>query len=176
MRREFTLVEIETERLVLRRFTIDDAVFFMALLNDAAWIRYIGDRHVHSIAAAQAYLAKTYLAQYEKNGFGLYLTALKDGTPIGMCGLIKRDGLDDVDIGFAFLPAYRGCGYALEATRASLDYGRRILKKKRVVAITLPENTPSVALLEKLGLQFERLIRLRDDADELALYAIELTN
>lgn len=169
-------IEIETERLVLRRFTLDDAAFFMALLNDPDWIRYIGDRHVYNLDAARAYLAKTYLAQYEKNGFGLYLTTLKNGTPLGMCGLIKRDGLDDVDIGFAFLPAHRGHGYALEAAQASLDYGRTVLMKKRVVAITLPANTASVDLIEKLGLQFERLIRLRGDSEELALYAIELTN
>ncbi len=168
------MVEIETERLVLRRFTLDDAAFFMALLNDPDWIRYIGDRHVYTIDAARAYLAKTYLAQYEKNGFGLYLTALKNGTPLGMCGLIRRDGLDDVDIGFAFLPAHRGHGYAFEAAQASLDYGRTVLMKKRVVAITLPANTASVALIKKLGMGFERLIRLGDDPDELALYAVEL--
>ncbi len=168
------MVEIETERLVLRRFVLNDAAFFMALLNDPDWIRFIGDRHVYNIDSARAYLAKTYLAQYEKNGFGLYLTALKNGTPLGMCGLIKRDGLDDVDIGFAFLPAHRGLGYALEAAQASLDYGRRVLIKKRVVAITLPANTASVAVIKKLGMRFERLIRLGDDPDELALYAVEL--
>ncbi len=94
--------EIETARLILRRFTLDDAVFFRELLNDADWIRFIGDRNIHSDEEARAYLAKSYLSQYEKNGFGLNLAALKNGMPIGMCGLIKRDGLDDVDIGFAF--------------------------------------------------------------------------
>ena len=157
----------------MRNFTLDDAAFFCALLNDPEWIRFIGDRHVHSDEQARDYLAKSYLAQYEKNGFGLYLTAQKDGTPVGMCGLIKRDCFDDVDIGFAFLPAYRGKGYAREAARAALEYGWDVLKKRRVVAIVLPENTASVALLENIGLRFERMVRLADDADELALYAID---
>ena len=116
---EFTLIKIETERLVLREVTADDAAFFLALLNDVGWIRNIGDRNVHSSGEAVACMNKTYIAHYEKNGFGLYLVAFKNGTPIGMCGLIKRDALDDVDMGFAFLPAYRGQGYALEATRGS---------------------------------------------------------
>ena len=166
---------IETERLHLRRFTIDDADFFMALVNDEEWIKNIGDRHVHTLDDARAYLTKSYLANYERNGFGLYLTTLKDGTPIGMCGLIKRDGLDDVDIGFAFMPAWRGQGYAAEAARASLIYGRDVLQKMRVVAIVLPSNTPSVVLLEKIGLQFEKMVQMPNDQDQLALYAINLS-
>jgi [ribosomal protein S5]-alanine N-acetyltransferase len=166
---------IETERLHLRRFTLDDADFFMALVNDSEWIRNIGNRNVHTLDEARAYLTKSYLANYERNGFGLYLTTLKDGTPIGMCGLIKRDGLDDVDIGFAFMPAWRGKGYALEAARASLDYGRDVLKKIRVVAIVLPSNTSSVALLKKIGLQFDKMVQMPNDKDELALYTIQLS-
>lgn len=166
---------IETERLHLRRFTVDDADFFLALVNDSEWIRNIGNRNVHTLDEARAYLTKSYLTNYERNGFGLYLTTLKDGTPIGMCGLVKRDGLDDVDIGFAFMPAWRGKGYAFEAARASLDYGRNVLKKIRVVAIVLPSNTSSVALLEKIGMQFEKLIQLHNDQDELALYTIALS-
>ncbi len=171
---EFTLIKIETKRLVLREVTPDDAAFFLALLTDPDWIRNIGDRNVHSLDDAVAYMHKAYIPQYAKHGFGLYLAARKDGTPIGMCGLIKRDTLDDVDIGFAFLPAYRGQGYALEAARATLQYGRDVLNKNRMVAITLPDNLPSVALLEKIGMKFARKIRLGDDPDELALYAIEL--
>lgn len=168
------MIEIKTERLTMRRFTLDDAPFFLRLVNDPDWIRNIGDRNVHTDDEARAYLTKSYLANYERNGFGLYLTALTDGTPIGMCGVMKRDGLDDIDIGFAFLPEGRGQGYAAEAARASLKYGKEVLKKSRVVAIVLPSNTPSVALLTKIGLTFERMIRMRDDADELAFYAIAL--
>ncbi len=163
---------IETERLQLRRFTLDDADFFLTLVNDEEWIRNIGDRNVHTEDEARAYLTKSYLANYERNGFGLYLTALNDGTRIGMCGLIKRDGLDDVDIGFAFLPQWRGQGYAAEAARASLIYGRDVLKKTRIVAIVLPSNTASVVLLKQIGLQFEKMIQMPNDPDELALYAI----
>jgi [ribosomal protein S5]-alanine N-acetyltransferase len=168
------MIEIKTERLTMRRFHLDDAPFFLSLVNDPEWIRNIGDRNVHTVEEARAYLTKSYLANYERNGFGLYLTALNDGTPIGMCGLIKRDGLEDVDIGFAFLPQWRGQGYAAEAALASLQYGKDVLKKSRVVAIVLPTNMPSVMLLKKIGLIFERKIRLNDDREELALYAITL--
>ena len=165
---------IETERLNLRRFTLDDAPFFMALVNDSEWIKNIGNRNVHTLDEARAYLTKSYLANYERNGFGLYLTALKDGTPIGMCGLIKRDGLDDADIGFAFMPEWRGQGYAVEAARASLVYGREVLNKSRVVAIVLPSNTASVALLTKIGCRFEKMVQLPNDPEPLALYSVAL--
>jgi len=168
------LIEIETERLVLRRCTIDDAPFYLTLLNDPDWIRFIGDRDVRSLDEARAYLVKTTIPQYEKNGFGLYLTGLKNGTPIGLCGLIKRETLDDVDIGFAFLPTYRGQGYAIEAARAALEYARNVLKMSRIVAITLPENRSSITLIEKIGLHFERIIYLGDNPEALRLYAIDL--
>jgi RimJ/RimL family protein N-acetyltransferase len=165
---------IETERLTLREFTLDDAPFFQALVNDPDWLLFIGDRNVHSDAEARAYLAKHYVSRYEKDGFGFYLTSLKSSDePIGMCGLIKREGLDDVDIGFAFLPAYRGHGYALEAAQASLDYARDVLKMKRVVAIATPDNVSSIALLKKIGLQFESEVRLPHDPEPLVLYAID---
>jgi [ribosomal protein S5]-alanine N-acetyltransferase len=164
---------IETERLTLRQFTPNDAPFFLALVNDPDWLLFIGDRNVHSDAAARAYLAKHYLSRYEKDGFGFYLTSLKStGEPMGMCGLIKREGLDDVDIGFAFLPAFRGRGYALEAAQASLEYARDVLKMKRVVAIATPDNVSSIALLKKIGLRFEGEVRLPHDPDPLVLYAI----
>ncbi|NJR72011.1 MAG: GNAT family N-acetyltransferase [Gammaproteobacteria bacterium] len=143
----------------------------MTLVNDSEWIKNIGDRNVHTLEDARAYLTKSYLANYERNNFGLYLTTLKDGTPIGMCGLIKRDGLDDVDIGFAFMPAWRGRGYAVEAARQSLIYGRDVLKKSRVVAIVLPTNTSSIAVLTKIGCQFEKMIQLPHNPEPLALYA-----
>jgi [ribosomal protein S5]-alanine N-acetyltransferase len=166
-----TTTVIATERLIMRRMTPDDAPFVVTLVNDADWIRFIGDRNVHSEDDARAYLKRTYLAMYEKHGYGLYLVLRRDDdVPIGMCGVLKREGLEEADIGFAFLPAYRGHGYALEAARASLDYARDTLKLKSVVAITLPENRASIALLEKIGLQYVKRMRLADDADELALY------
>ena len=166
------MIEFETERLILRRFTLDDAAFFRTLVNDPDWIRNIGDRNVHSDDDARASMQKSYLAHYAQHGFGLYLVALKDSTPIGMCGLIKRPTLEDTDIGFAFLPAGRGQGFAVEAARATLNYARDVLHKNRIVAIVLPANTPSVALLEKVGLRFEKLIRVGDDPEELGYYSI----
>jgi RimJ/RimL family protein N-acetyltransferase len=166
-------VEIQSERLQLRRFTFADGAFFVELLNDPDWIRFIGDRGVRNEEDARDYMAKTYIAQYERLGYGLYLVQRTlDATPIGMCGLIKREGLDDVDIGFAFLPTFRGQGYALEAATTTLQYGRDVLKLKRVVAIATPDNLSSIALMKKIGMRFERATRLRDDAEELVVYAI----
>ena len=104
-------------------------------------------------------------------GFGLLVTELKsDGKPIGICGLIKRDSLEDVDIGFAFLPEFRTNGYAFESASAVLEHGKTVLGLKRVVAITSPENEPSVKLLEKLGFKFERMISLYQDGAESMLF------
>jgi RimJ/RimL family protein N-acetyltransferase len=112
---------------------------------------------------------------YARVGFGLYLTELKeDGSPMGICGLVKRDFLDDVDIGFAFLPKYWGHGYAYEAASAVLAYGQRVLGLKRIVAITAPDNDRSARLLEKLGLRFERMIRYPDDGQEVRLFAVDV--
>ncbi len=165
---------ITTARLRLRRFTFDDAPFFVALLNDPDWIRFIGDKGVRNEADARAYMAKAYLSQYEKLGFGLYLVErIEDGVPIGMCGLIKRDGLDDVDIGFAFLREYRGSGYAFEAAQAAIVNGRDQWKVRRVVGIATPDNTDSIALLKKLGMQFERETKLKPDAETLVVYGMQ---
>jgi RimJ/RimL family protein N-acetyltransferase len=148
---------ITTPRLALRRFVPDDAPFMLALLNDPGWIRFIGDRQVREVEPARAYLGERVIAQYDRLGFGLWLVARKaDGEPMGMCGLVKRDSLDDVDIGFALLPLFRGQGYAFEAAEASLAYARDMLALPRVLAIAVPENTDSIRLLEKLGLRFER--------------------
>ncbi len=164
---------IQTSRLTLRQFTLDDAPFFMALVNDKDWLTYIGDRNVHSVQAARDYLEKFYLSKYAKDGFGFYLVALKTtGEPIGMCGLIKREGLNDADIGFAYLPAYRSLGYALEAAQATLVFARETLFMRRLVAIATPSNASSIKLLEKLGLVFERTTTLPKGNEELALYAI----
>jgi RimJ/RimL family protein N-acetyltransferase len=163
---------LETERLALRRFTLDDAAFAYELVNDPAWIRNIGDRNVHTLEDARGYLAKGPLAMYEKAGFGMWVVTLKGtGEPIGTCGLIKREELDDVDIGFAFLAPFRGQGYAWESATAVLDYGRAKVGLKRMVAIVSPTNTPSIRILERLGLRFERMILMPGDTEEIFLYA-----
>lgn len=163
---------LETDRLSLRRLTLDDAAFILELLNDPDWLRFIGDRHVHSLDEARAYLQNGPLAMYDRSGFGLYAVTLKGHeSPIGMCGLIKREGLDDVDLGFAFLPPYRAQGYAYEAAAAMLAYGRREFGLKRIVAITSLDNEKSIRLLERLGFVFEKTTRLPGDDEELKLFA-----
>ncbi len=164
---------ITTERLTLRAFTLDDAPFIHELLNDPDWIRFIGDRGIHTLDDARRQIGEKYMAAYARDCFGLMLVSRNiDDAPIGMCGLIQRVGLDDVDIGFAFLPRYRGQGAALEAAQATLSHGRDFLKLKRVVAITLPINTSSISLLEKIGLQFESQVALPNDSETLHLYGI----
>lgn len=165
---------MDTERLLLRPFKRDDADFVMRLLNDPDWLRFIGDRGVRIMADAEAYIERNRAAR-ARNGFGLDLVALQDGKPIGMCGLIRRDGLGDVDLGFAFLPEHRGKGYALEAARATLaDAPAHGLT--RVVAISSQENTASIVLLEKLGFRFERLVRLPNEDEQLKLFSVDVGN
>ena len=162
---------IETERLTLRHLSTEDAEFILALLNDPSFLRFIGDKGVRTLDDARKYITSGPMEMYARLGFGLYLVELKDeGIPIGLCGLIKRDGLDDVDIGFAFLPEFRAKGYACEAAEATMDYGKDVLGLRRIVAITSPDNEASGRLLEKLGLRFERMIRLREGDEELRLF------
>jgi RimJ/RimL family protein N-acetyltransferase len=165
---------IETERLNLRWLSPDDAEFILELLNDPSFLRFIGDKGVRTLDDARNYILNGPVDMYNRLGFGLYLTALKEsGAPIGICGLIKRDSLEDVDIGFAFLPKFRAKGYAYESAAAVMDYGKHVLGLKRIVAITSPDNYASGGLLEKLGLRFERMIRLSKDAPEVRLYAFD---
>lgn len=166
---------IETERLRLRKFANSDSNFIIELLNDPDWIRNIGDRHVRTVDDAIAYLNNGPIASYRINGFGMLAVELKhDHVTIGTCGLIKRPGLADVDIGFAFLPDFRRKGLALEAATSVLDTAKSVHNLPRVVAIVLPGNESSVNLVEKLGLTFEQYIALPDDPTPLACYSIEL--
>src|SRR5688572_25687568 len=168
------MTRLSTERLVLTELDDDDAPFILELLNDPEWIRYIGDRKLRTLDDARTYLRNGPIAMYARDGFGLYRTALAhDDTPIGLCGLIRRPALDDVDIGFAFLPAYRRCGYALESAAAVLDQARA-LGLPRVVAIVSPDNDRSAALLARLGFARERSIRLPDDEATLDLFTRDL--
>jgi RimJ/RimL family protein N-acetyltransferase len=162
---------LETTRLRLSELSLEDAPFIFDLVNQPSWLRFIGDKKVHSLDDARRYISDGPRTMYAHRGFGLYRVELKDGSvPIGMCGLIKRDTLDDVDIGFAFLPQYWGRGYALEAAAATMDHGRRVLGLPRIVAIVSPDNESSIRLLEKLGLRYQRMIRLASDADEVQLF------
>lgn len=165
-----------TARLRLRQFELDDAPFIFRLLNEPGWKRFIGDRKIATDADASSYIETVLISSYVKYGFGLYAVDLKDpAIPIGMCGLVKRDGLEDVDIGFALLDDYQGRGYALEAARATLQYARDALGMSRLVAITTAANDRSIGLLRRLGMDYEKNIKMSAAADTLELYAIDLT-
>ena len=166
---------LETERLLIRQLSIDDAGFIIELLNDPSFIQNIGDRNVRTLEDAKAYVLNGPVASYAKNGFGLGLVILKaTGEPIGMCGLIKRDALEDVDIGYAYLPRYWSKGYAIEAALAMKSYAKEAYHLNRLVAIVDPANTGSIRVLEKLGMKFERMVRLSQDDIELKLFACSL--
>jgi RimJ/RimL family protein N-acetyltransferase len=166
---------LETARLTLHRFSTDDAAFVVELLNEPSFLRYIGDKGVRSEADACRYLEAGPWASYERFGFGLYRVGLRGGgEPIGMCGLLKRDWLADVDIGFAFLPRFWRRGYAFEASASVLVHARDALGLERVVAITSPDNEASMALLAKLGFRFERVARASEKEAEVRLFAREL--
>lgn len=163
---------LETNRLILRWLRPGDAEFLIRLLNEPSFLRYIGDRGVRNLADAHRYLLEGPLESYRQLGFGLYMVELKEGgVPSGLCGLLKREALADVDIGFAFLPQFWSQGYAFEAASAVMTHARLSLGLERVVAITSQDNASSARLLGKLGFVFERLIRLSDDEPELRLFA-----
>jgi RimJ/RimL family protein N-acetyltransferase len=161
---------IQTGRLVLRRLELSDAVFILELLNEPEFLRFIGDKGVRDLDNARDYILKGPVDSYGRHGFGLYATCLYDGTPVGICGLVKREGLADVDVGFAFLSRHRSKGYAVESASAVLEHARRVLRLPRIVAITSPDNAASVAVLERIGLKFERMIRLAEHSPELKLF------
>ena len=166
---------LETDRLILRHLTTDDAEFVLELLNDPSFIRYIGDKQVRTLDDARAYVLNGPAKSYDTYGFGLNLVELKsDGTPIGICGLLKRDTLPQPDIGFAFLPAYWNRGYAFEAAAAVMD-ARETLGVDCVLAITSPDNEASAKLLNKIGLRFDRLVKLSVDATEVKLFTSDQT-
>ena len=166
---------IETERLGLRWLTETDDEFILDLLNQPSWLEYIGDRGVKNLEDARAYIHNGPLAMISRHGFGLYLVELKSGAiPIGLCGLLRREALEDVDIGFAFLPDYCGRGYAREAAKACLEYARNALGLERLAAITLPTNKSSIRLLESLGMRHERNVRLEENGELLQLFAKQL--
>lgn len=160
----------ESSRLRVRRFCLDDAEFILRLVNEPAFRDNIGDKGVRNLADARVYLRDGPLQSYEDRGFGLSCVELReDAVPIGLCGLLKRDGIDDVEIGYAFLCEYWGQGYAIESARAVVADASATHEIRRLAAIVTPENLPSVRLLEKLGFSFERMVTLGDEPP-IALY------
>ena len=166
---------LKTSRLLIERFTENDAAFIVELLNDPGWLRFIGDKQVRTLDDAREYLRVGPLAMYEQRGFGLCRVSRRaDGPPIGMCGLLKRDGLDDIELGFAFLPLGRGHGHAREAAAVTIEFGFKALAAPRIVAITNAENVASARVLEGVGMRFERVAQLPPEGREVRLYAIEV--
>lgn len=167
------MIVLETERLILRKLSTEDAPFILELLNEPSFLRYIGDKGVRNLDDARRYILTGPIESYERNGFGLYLVELKEARlPIGMCGLVKREGLTDADVGFAFLPAHWLKGYAVESASAVLAFARDALGLKRILGITLPDNHSSINVLKKIGLEFEQMVRLSEDGEDLMLFAV----
>jgi RimJ/RimL family protein N-acetyltransferase len=163
---------LETERTRLREFRLDDTAFIIELLNSPGWIKFISQRNVKTDEQAADYLRNVPLKSYREHGFGLWLVEKKDDQKaIGMCGIIKRDQLENPDIGFAFLPDYAGKGYALETASATLTFAKDHLRISNMWAITLPNNARSIRLLEKIGLAFMRTVSFPGSQEELLLYS-----
>ena len=163
---------IETERLILRKLSTGDDAFMLDLLNQPSFIQNIGDRGVRTLEEARQYILSRVISSYERFGFGMYLILLKKGEiPIGICGLVKRDVFEDADIGYAFLPQYWSQGYAVESASAVLAYARNTLGLKRILGITAPNNQGSIYVLKKIGLEFEKMVKLSKDDVELKLFS-----
>lgn len=163
---------LETERLILREFDADDAELMLEILNEPAFIRFVADRNVRTTREAAEYLKEKILPSYGRFGFGFYVVELKaNGTPVGMCGLVKRETLEHVDIGFSILERFWGRGYASEAAVALMHHGLTNLRLPRIVGITAPDNDRSAAVLQKLGLRFEKMIHLPGYGDETRLFS-----
>ena len=172
MRKEF---QIDTERLRLRRLTLNDAGLMLAIWNDPAFIRHVGDRGIRTLSEARDEMQKGTMRLYEKYGYGPYRMALKGSdTPIGICGIFRRDGLEQPDIGYGVLPKYCGEGFAYEAARAVIEHAKSDLGLARLIAIISPGNEASIGLIRKLGLRFERMHRMHDDEDEICIYGLQL--
>jgi RimJ/RimL family protein N-acetyltransferase len=162
---------LQTKRLILREFNLSDTGFIIALLNSPTWLEFIVDKKIKSKKDAENYIQNSLIKSYKENGFGLWLVQLaKENKPVGMCGLVNRDTLEDIDIGFAMLPQYAGKGFGYEAAQATLNHAKDILKIKKVVAITSKKNVASIKLLEKLGLTFTKEMELEKD-NKVILFA-----
>ncbi len=170
------MIIAETTRLAIKQFTVKDASFFLELVNSPNWLKYIEDRNTETIFQAKQRIKEGHLKSYATTGFGFYKLLLKEEKlkPIGICGLIKRDTLDDVDIGFALLPDYENKGFGYESSIAVINLAKNTFNLKRITAITLPSNAPSIKLLEKLGFAYEKMVIPFDNDEELQLFAKNL--
>ncbi len=162
---------VETARTLVDDITLDDAAFFVALLNSPDWLRYIGDRHVSNIHDACRYLEDGFLKSYRDHGFGYYVVRTRpDGVPMGICGFLRKPSLEHPDFGFAFLPDYYGQGFAIESCRAVLDFGMKTFGFQVLDAVTTQHNPRSMRLLEKLGFRRHGTVDGVAPENQLALY------
>ncbi|MBT8099903.1 MAG: GNAT family N-acetyltransferase, partial [Gammaproteobacteria bacterium] len=167
---------LQTERLRLRRLTLADAGLMLSIWNDPDFVRHVGDRGIRSVDEARQALLDGAFRLYAEFGYGPYRVALREAdTPIGTCGLFRREGLTEPDIGFALLPEYCGRGYAYEAATAVLQHARESLKLRRLTAVVSPNNDASIRLIEKLGLSFEKRARIDGDDTDVQVYGMSLT-
>ena len=168
-------VKINTERLLIQAMTIIDAGFMLQLMNTPTWINHIGNRQIYDNTAASNYIVNNIINSYHVNGFGLYLVKIKrDKTAIGICGIVKRAGLQIPDLGFAMLPTYTGKGFATEASKAIVAYARDHLGLSELAGITKLDNKASISVLEKVGMSFQKMIQLPQDSAEFALFSMAL--
>lgn len=168
-------VKINTERLLIQAMTIIDAGFMLQLMNTPTWINHIGNRQIYDNTAASNYIVNNIINSYNVNGFGLYLVKTKpDNKAIGICGIVKREGLAIPDLGFALLPTYTGKGFATEASKAIVAYARDHLGLSELAGITKLDNKASISVLEKVGMSFQRMIQLPQDSAEFALFSMAL--
>lgn len=166
------IVKLESDRLLIRPISIIDAAFMLQLMNSTGWLEFIGDRNVKDRTAASNYILTRIIPSYHNYGFGLYMVLLKNkNTPIGICGLVKREGLDHPDLGFAVLPEYAGQGYTSEASEIILEYADKQLQIPTVYGITTPSNMASIRVLEKQGFSFHQTVQLPLNKNEFLLYA-----
>ncbi len=170
------MIIAETERLVLSKITIDDAAFILELMNTPGWIKYISDRNVKTVEEAENYIQNNQLKCYEEHGFGYYKAQIKAEKLkfIGTFGLLKRDTLEHIDIGFSMLPEYHGKGYGFEAASEIMSLAKNSFNIKTLCAVTLPINQPSIHLLEKLGLSYQKTVKPFEDDKELLLFVKNL--
>jgi [ribosomal protein S5]-alanine N-acetyltransferase len=167
---------IDTPRTRLREMTVADAPFICDLLNQPSFLKNIGDRKVRTPAEASAFIESRYRQSYRDHGYGLYVVQSRaTAGPMGICGFVRRDALPDADLGFAFLPQFEGHGYAYEAASAMLEVAPDAFGLRRVLAIALPGNVRSHALLARLGFTLEREVVLSGETDPLSLFARELS-
>jgi len=166
---------LETQRLTLRTINADDDLFYYELVNDPTWLEYIGDKGIRTVAEARSAILEGPCLMQQRLGHSLYVMERKsDGAPLGLCGLIKRDSIPEVDIGYAIRPAYFGHGYTYEAAAAVVAYARDVLRMRRLMGLTHPGNTVSINLLAKLGLTFVEHKVLPPDGRPTNIYCMEL--